>query len=400
MRPELRSHPEASCRTDTCTLSFYTPKYRDFLALFDYLSELGEFVLPSGGFEAPRNGRHFDNVYNHPAGLLLSSCRSASDRTVNQKRANADITSVEIQGRLWGALDSKERNTLITDVRYWDGFKRCTRWDPQITILDPELTAEEICQKVNGGELWAVGYASEQSYGMRNMQGDWVEAPTQYFGSKASDKRARIYDKAAESGWDKPAIRCEVQLRKEPADQHFRRLAKRCSEQYDNEPLLITAEEQTVKETLSQHLDLRDTEQWAGKRKPKNWAQSAPKARWWANALDHAHDPLGITYRGVATHAEAVEAMVNQYGRKYAFYLVAEGFRTTKHPLTVHNDFLPLFMARLKDEDIGELYKLTPREKHDELREFLAVTRNYGNWKAEHEVLSDGESPLVSNQGG
>jgi hypothetical protein len=92
--------------------------------------------------------------------------------------------------------------------------------------------------------------------------------------------------------------------------------------------------------------------------------------------------------------------MLNQYGRKYALWVALEGFRDSRDPLGVHVGMLGRAVARLKDEDLGELYKLIPRESHEDLKEFLAVGRECGNTLAELSVPANEEDPLVSNQGG
>ena len=150
----------------------------------------------------------------------------------------------------------------------------------------------------------------------RDKDGLLLEPPTQYFGSPQSNVRLRIYDHGAKHDWQIPSLRVEAQLRKDVADQHFRRLHTRCSTEVDADPLFVCQEEETVKDTLKQHAVLKDTSKWEGRKKPRKWAQEAPEAPWWEEMLSHTADPLTLTHRAELDWDKTIDALMEQYGRK------------------------------------------------------------------------------------
>jgi predicted MarR family transcription regulator len=123
-------------------------------------------------------------------------------------------------------------------------------------------------------------------------------------------------------------------------------------------PLLHQQEELTVSAALDQHLDYRDTSRWAGGRKPKNWAQSAQRVQWWDDMLAKKGDALEIEYLRENTLDKTVDYMVEQYGRKFALWVVSrvglDGVKTTE--LLVHT--FARCLARTRESDIAELLEV------------------------------------------
>jgi hypothetical protein len=365
--------PQASCRTDYLTTTFKVPTLESVDELMAYAYDLGERVLPGKTAFRPKPGKHFTHVYGHPAGLSLELTPPDAETDSGHQARNAGSAVLSLPGQIWGSLDAAERGVLMTDLRRWPGFYRCTRWDAQITILNPEIGAGEVVDQVEKGRLWPVGFGVGNPYGRKNLHGVYVDIPTQYFGGKESRVRARVYDKAAESRWTVPAVRHELILRREPADQHFRRLADRCQAETPLEPLFVTSEERTVKEALDQHLDYRDTSRWEGRPKPKNWAQSAPRVKWWRDALGNLHDPVAVAYKPALDLDGAVDACINQYGRKATLWAFIKGCKDG----TIEEAALEFFLrgvARWKKDDVemilAELPGVPPekvRAKFDEL---------------------------------
>ena len=383
---ELASFAQASCRTDFSVHSFKTPTTDSVEDLLGYLLGLGEALFPTRKPLEHRKGKHYTHLYIHPIGLRFSTCQSASSDSENLEHPNYGNSLVEIPGQVWGLLDAKNRNHLIADIASWEGLYRTTRWDPQITILNPEQSAGEIVDAVQAGEMWCKGYGTQQPYADRNQHGELKGGATQYFGSKQANVRVRIYDKAAQSGWNIPALRVEAQLRHEPANQHFKRLGQRCIEQLDNAPLLTNAEDTTVKEALSQHADLRDTTKWAGKRKPKNWAQEAPKIRWWDSALDGAYNPLSVTYKPALELDKTIDHMVKQYGRKVILHVIKDAYERGCGIQESINHLIGRGGAYLKDEDHLELAKMCPTADPAKLSQMLKKCADYGHTMSEWDV--------------
>ena len=393
---ELASHAEASCRTDYSVHTFKTPKRESVEELYSYVYDLGEALFPTKRPLEVRKGRHYTHLYIHPIGLRFSTCQSASSDSENVEHPNYGSSLLEIPGQVWGLLNAKHRNDLICDIGGWEGLYRTTRWDPEITILYPEMGAGELVDAVTAGDIWAKGYGVHEQVAPRNLHGALKGGATQYFGARQANSRIRVYDKAAESGWETPALRVEAQLRHELANQHFKRLYRRCNEQIDNAPLLTNAEDTTVKEALSQHADLRDTSKWRGKRKPKNWAQEAPKLRWWDDALEGAYSPISVSYRAQEDLEKSVEHCAHQYGRKLFKAALLRAHQTGMQPMLVFAEFFGRCGAYLKEEDLADLLRATPEKDHQWVRDTFRECANFGHWASEHLVVqNDSKPPFV-----
>lgn len=310
--------PQESCRTDysTHTFKLHTDEHAD--EMHAYVWGLGEKVLRTGKPLDVAKGQFFDLRYTHPSGIQWEM--SLADSSKSTKGCGSLI----LNGATWGSLDAAERRDLIVDIYKWPGYFRTTRWDAQITTLNPPKTIYEIIEDVAAGRLWAARIASQQSWSRRDKDGGLVEPPTQYFGSPQSNVRVRIYDHGAKHDWQIPSLRVETQLRKDTANQHFERLGSRCLSEVNADPLFVTQEELTVKDALMQHADLKDTSAWAGRPKPRNWASEAPRPDWYAEMLQHKADPLTIAHKAELDWDKTMQAMVEQYGRKFFLWTYRE----------------------------------------------------------------------------
>ena len=250
--------PVESIRTDysSHTFKIHTQAHED--ELFAYTWDLAEKILPTGERLEPSKGQYFDVKYHHGSGISLEMT------PLDSKKTTAGCGLLVLPGAAWGSLTAAERRDLIIDIGDWPGFYRTTRWDPQITVLNPPITIQEVIEEVAAGRLWAARFQSQMPWEKRDKDGLLLEPPTQYFGSPQSNVRLRIYDHGAKHDWQIPSLRVEAQLRKDVADQHFRRLHTRCSTEVDADPLFVCQEEETVKDTLKQHAVLKDTSKWEG----------------------------------------------------------------------------------------------------------------------------------------
>jgi hypothetical protein len=305
----------------------------------------------------------------HPSGISTEfTPPSTGDR-------NQGVMAVSIPGACWGALSAERRLELISDVPLLEGFYRCSRWDAQLTTLDPEVTVREFVRDVEEGKIWPKRFGSGNAYGDRNLHGDYLKPPTQYFGAKESNVMARIYDHGAVHDWPIASLRFELQFRKQWANDHWDRLLKRAKIEMESESGEPECEERTVKQALKAHLDLRDTTKWVGKRKPKNWAQEAPELDWYQRLLAVPHDRLKATHRPEATWQRAQEVMIEQYGRKCAKQLLVDMAKDgTKY--TDQCSVLGIKLAAmLKPEDLLELLAVLPEDQAEETRKvFHALT--------------------------
>ncbi len=347
--------PVESCRTDYASFTFklnYADAEHD---LFAYAYDLAERILPTGKPMELSRGQHFDARYRHPSGVTLELSGADSHQSTK------GMGLLTVPGSCWGSLDASERRDLIVDIYKWPGFYRCTRWDPQITVLEPQISISEIIDEVAAGRLWAARFTSQQPWERRDITGALKESPTQYFGSTQSDIRLRLYDHGVKFDWQVPSLRVEAQLRGSPADQHFARLGSRCYEERDAQPLLVCMEERTVKDALTQHADLRDTSKWEGRPKPRNWRRDAPRPAWWDEMLQHEADPLSITHRAELDWSKTVDAMVDQYGRKLWLYCAQQTFERGMSTEEVWSDLFVRCAGKLKKGDDDLLANAIPR---------------------------------------
>ena len=354
--------PQESCRTDysTHTFKLHTDEHVD--EMYSYVWSLGEKILETGELLEVSKGTFFDTRYSHPSGIQMEM--SGFDSAKSTK----GCASLAINGASWGSLDASERRDLIIDIYRWPGYFRTTRWDAQITALNPPRTIEQIIDDVAEGKLWAARIGSEQSWSRRDKEGGLIEPPTQYFGSPQSNVRVRIYDHGAKHDWQIPSLRVETQLRKDTANQHFARLGDRCLSERDADPLFVTQEELTVKDALMQHADLKDTSMWAGRPKPRNWASEAPRPAWYAEMLQHKADPLQIAHKAELEWDKTMQAMIEQYGRKFWLYIEREALVRDMDVDAVLGMFHLRCAAKLKKGDGDLLASVVPDGRKREAR--------------------------------
>jgi hypothetical protein len=349
------SGPQESCRTDYSSHTFKLHTEDHSQEMLGYVWGLAEKVLPTGEPLERLKGQFFDVRYAHPSGLSLEMSGPDS------QKSTANCGSLVIPGAVWGALDASERRDLIVDVYKWPGYYRTTRWDAQITSLNPPITVYDVIEHVAAGKLWAARIASQQSWERRDKDGLIIEPPTQYFGSPQSNVRVRIYDHGAKHDWQVPSLRVETQLRKDTANQHFSRLGDRCLSEANEDPLFVSQEERTVKDALMQHADLKDTSAWAGRPKPRNWASEAPRPAWYAEMLSHTADPLAIAHKAELGWEKTMQAMVEQYGRKLWLYVMQQTLTGELNEDEIMSCILLLCANKLKKGDDALLASAVPK---------------------------------------
>lgn len=368
---KLRSNgPQESCRTDysSHTFKLHTAEHAEEMHAYAY--DLAEKVLPTGKPFDVRKGKFFEYRYEHDSGLQWEMSPDDSEKSTK------NCGSLVLPGALWGALDAAERRDLIVDIYKWPGYFRTTRWDAQITALDPAITIYEVIEQVAAGKLWCARIASQQSHSRRDKDGLLIEPPTQYFGSPQSNVRVRIYDHGAKYDWRVPSLRVEAQLRKDTADQHFARLGSRCLSEIDSDPLFVVEEARTVKDALMQHADLKDTSMWAGRRKPRNWASEAPRPSWYAEILQHKPDPLQIAHKAELDWDTTVQTMVEQYGRKFWLWAHRETVRKGMNEDQILGALMLRCATKLKKGDAELLASQVPSENREDVIKYVLEAQN------------------------
>ena len=381
--------PSDSCRSDYMAVSYRLPTNNAEDELFAYVHDLSEKILPVGGFADPRKGRYYERVYSHASGISFEFTPTESGKSTR------GCGLINIPGACWAALDASERRDLIVDLRYWPGFYRCTRWDPQVTVLNPPITVAEVIADVSAGRLWARGFSEENPWTRKNRHGELIKSPTQYFGAPTSNVMVRIYDHGVQHNWDTTSLRVEAQLRKDVADQHFRRLAERCYSETSEDPLFVSQEQITVKDALKQHIDLRDTTEWEGRPKPRKWAQKAPKAEWWTQMLDHKGTPLVLEQRPELDWDQTKAAMKDQYGRKFFLWVSRECLRQGKSSAEVLESFRIECAAKLKKGDDKLLASQVPEiNKEAAMQTVRRAARTAALWEEGLEETEGTKTPL------
>ena len=382
-----------SCQTDYLSVSFRLPTEDAQDELYAYCHDLAEKILPTGGFLEPTKGRYFQYIYKHRSGLSLETS------PVSSKTSTAGFALVNLPGEVWQALDASERRDLIIDLRSWPGFYRATRWDPQITVLNPEMRIERLIDEIADGRIWLPRFAESRVHEKRDRNGERIDSPTQYIGSTKSTVMLRCYDHGYRKKWDEPSLRIEAQLRKDVADQHFRRLAERCYTEQDADPLFVGQEMRTVKDALAQHADFRDTSQWVGRPKPRKWAQTAPPAPFWTEMLSHEPEPLTIGQKAELDWDQTMAALKDQYGRKFALWVARESCTKGKETAEVLHDFLIDCAGRLKRGDEDLLASQVPRPNKGAARDFVKTTTRLSALREEGLEDVEGTRTPMGNTG-
>ena len=252
-----------------------------------------------------------------------------------------------------------------------EGFKQCTRLDAQRTVLNPSVSAEELHDQLVAGTCWVKSYKGFRQMGeltTRNAPGD---ASTVMWGAPTNAIRCRTYNKAAEAGWDVPAVRHEVQMRKQPARDKFNYLIE--SLQVEQAEEATTAENAFVQSVLNQHMSYLDTSRFAKLTKknwPKNWAQRCENAEWWDKEVVTG-DPKEIKtqWRLQKKLEDSVAASDIQYGRILGKWVLAQVLNEDITPEQAMLERSAQWFLRLQDSDLEDLMHLVPQEKHDELLE-------------------------------
>ena len=366
----VSSGPQESCRTDYSSHTFKLHTAEHAEEMHAYVWDLAEKVLPTGKALDVQKGQFFDFRFSHPSGIAWEMSPDDSQKSTR------NCGSLCVPGAAWGALDAAERRDLIIDIYRWPGYYRTTRWDAQITALNPPITIYEIIEQVAAGRLWAARIASQQSWERRDKDGLIIEPPTQYFGSPQSNVRVRIYDHGAKHDWRVPSLRVETQLRKDTANQHFSRLGDRCLSEADTDPLFVSQEARTVKDALMQHADLKDTSMWAGRRKPRNWAAEAPRPSWYAEMLEHTADPLQIAHKAELDWDKTIDAMVEQYGRKLFLWSSKKALEEDKSSAQVMDELRTRCASKLKKGDDALLAEQVKRGYKKVARETVRLSQN------------------------
>jgi hypothetical protein len=370
-----------SCRIDSFTGTFKAPTIERYESLLNFAYQVNGFLDESRPLRLQGKGKHFQQVFSG-GGLVTveGTPPTDADGSINQAR-NAGVVSITYPGKFFEALDVSERAQLLLDTARQEGFFHCTRLDAQLTQVDPAMTAQAVIEQVAAGKLWVLGFKTQRVYGNRDRDGNWVAGCTQYFGGKESDRQVRCYDKAAEQGWDRPAVRHELQLRGDCARDRFIQLRGALQRQQERDPLLQTAEQDFVKMALKQDLAYRDTARWAGRPKPKNWAQVAVEPNWWTEAVGSTVDSFSYSRRPKSTLDQAVEAFLDQYGPKVAEWVLKRALLDGEPVQEALQDLFLKMIERTGENATERIFQELPGADYGRV---LEVVQRYQRFAADY----------------
>ena len=379
-KSDLGQRPSASCRLDWLSVSLFGATVKQQREQLSYFFNLLGTVADGATWNEPSQAKFFQNAVAHEAGISIKWTEP------NSGEVNQGLISVDLRGTSFLALDREERKAIYLDIAEMEGFKQCTRLDAQRTVLNPIASAEYISDQLHAGRLWVKSYTGFRQLGELIGQRGATEASTVMWGSPTNSIRARSYNKAAESRWDIPAVRHEVQMRKQPARDKFLFLVDQLQVEQANEA--TTAENAFVQSVLNQHMSYLETSRLAKlKRKewPKNWAQRCENAEWWYKEVVTG-DPKEIKtkWKLAKKLEDSVAACDAQYGRVLGKWFLVKCFRDGMTPQDALLDMSAQWVVRLKDEDLETLLQLVPEESHDEAIKLFHEWRHTAAFNAEH----------------
>ena len=367
----LGQRASASCRLDWLSVSLFGSTVRRQREQLSYFFSLLSAVADGATWPEPSAAKFFQKAVSHEAGVSIKWTEPGSSET------NEGLISVDIRGTAFLALEREHRKALYLDIAEMEGFKQCTRLDAQRTVLNPSMSAEQIHESLVNQALWVKAYKGFRQMGELSGRDALEGGSTVMWGSPQNAIRARTYNKAVEAGWDVPAVRHEVQMRKQPARDKFNALVEALQVEQASEA--TTAENAFVQSVLNQHMAYLDTTRFAKltrKNWPKNWAQRCEKAQWWDQEVVTG-DPKEIKtqWRLQKKLEDSVAACDAQYGRILGKWLFAHCMATGETPEEAFLVRSAQWLTRLKDEDLTDLLQLVPEESHAELLE------NWSTWR-------------------
>lgn len=300
---------ESSLRPDWLSVSFKSASEKHQAKTWGLVQELIGRVTDYSDWEIGNASRHFDRCYRHPIGARFET-QEIGDGSVPA------LSVFSLSGSYWALSSVYEQMSLISEVHQFKGRFNYTRLDAQVTTLNPSQSAEQICTDISEGRLWVKGYRGWKQEGLRNINGEVIDGASACFGATCSDKRATSYNKGAEQGWKTPARRDEVRLRNQWAREHMNILATAISGA-SSENEAIEAYQSACAQAISQHMQYLDLTGQSIPR-PKDWARSAKRPKWWSETLEQQHEPVKLTRKPKSDVFERIAHMRMQWAPTWA----------------------------------------------------------------------------------
>lgn len=279
-----------------------------------------------------------------------------------------------------------------------DGFKWFTRIDFQNTELNPEWPALRMLEAANSQEIWVKGSTRFRDHIERDSEMEPINGCTLYWASSRSEKIPKSYDKAADAGWDTPAVRDEVLVRGRWANEHGRMLAMDLGKAHGSVEMVEVVNRHT-ESALNQHL-LYFTLNGTSPKTDKNWKRKANPADWYIKRIGKHSAPIQKAPKAGIDLETTVDYGVQQYGRHMYRWVIEQG---RKHGLPtefVLNSLFMRFQSRVKTEDMDWLCEeLTLEERVEVERELerikdeVSAAQERGWWALSERPVTNRDAP-------
>ena len=354
---------ESSLRPDWLAVTFKSAGENHQTKVWQFVQEAIGRVADGVDWDKANASVHFDRCYKHPIGARFETQEGDGNF--------AHLLSVfSLSGSYWALSSVYEQMRLIAELHEFEGRFNYTRLDAQVTTLNPTQSAEQICTDVTEGRLWVKGYRGFEQRGLVNINGQVIDGASACFGSPSSNKRATSYNKSAEQGWAIPARRDEVRLRDQWAKEHMNILATAIAGA-SSEDAAIEAYQSACAQVISQHMQYLDLTGQPVPR-PKNWARSAKRPKWWSETLEQQHEPVKLTRKPKTDVFERIAHMRMQWAPTWAeacAQLVVEGRSDTVQQASF--DLAQTMLSGLRPEHVQRVIDSVEPAKREALLEDL-----------------------------
>lgn len=371
-----------SCRLDWISLSYYAHNNSLQREQIYYFLKLLEFIAGPVQMDEGGGRRFFAESWFHPAGISLKWTEPGGSAI------NSGLLSVDIKGDALASLEPAARKAVYLDACDMDGFKQCTRLDIQRTVVNPHSDADEIHKRLVNREVWVPRFSGWRPGALVDADGKQTTGCLIGWGSPKGTCAAKTYDKRAEQKVEgPPAVRHELQLRKQPARDRW--LALGTELRQEDEDADTQAEERFVKSNLGQHMTYLDTSrlkdlprgEW-----PKNWARDSEPADFWKEVVSGEVKEYQTKWRFDVALERAMANKWKQYGRLSAKYLAKSIWVDGDSLADIQQDELDQAFVRMRDEDVDEIVAQVAEEEKETARKWMNQCR-----KKAAKNLEDGE---------
>jgi len=303
---------ESSLRPDWLGVSFRSTTARHQQQVWELVQHHVDRVAGNLDWETGAASRHFEQCFKHDIGARFETSGAGA-------KLNALTSVLNLSGQYFALASVYEQMRFIEHLHRFKGRYHWTRLDCQVTTLNPDQSAEQICIDVEERRLWIRGYKGWEQKGVRDFDGNVIDGASACFGAPLSNRRATSYNKAAEQGWDTPARRDETRLRGDWAEEHTEAIATAIAGAASEDAAISAYQEQTSA-AIAQHMQYLDIT-GTPIPKPQNWARGKKAPKWWSETLEQEFTPLKLTRKPEEDIETRFGFMKSQYARTFAEYL-------------------------------------------------------------------------------